>query len=144
YSLLSPKYKTSSPKTKIEFISDFSPDLPQIVADPDQLQQVFLNLILNAVDSIYTVSDRQGIITIKTQQLPGDELIQVSISDNGKGIDSTALEEVFKPFFTTKSHGTGLGLAICKRLVEQHDGSISVENNTKGEGVTFTLTFPVG
>jgi nitrogen fixation/metabolism regulation signal transduction histidine kinase len=144
YSLRSPKYKIRSPETKIEFISDFNPDLPLIVADPDQLQQVFLNLLLNAVDSIYAVSDRQGIITIKTQQLSGDELIQVSISDNGRGIDSTALQEMFKPFFTTKSQGTGLGLAISKRLVEQHDGSISVENNTEEEGVTFTLTFPVG
>ena len=56
YSVRSPKYKTKAPKSQIEFISDLDPELPQIVADPDQLQQIFLNLILNAVDSLYTLS----------------------------------------------------------------------------------------
>jgi len=142
YSVRSPKYKTKAPKSQIEFISDLDPELPQIVADPDQLQQIFLNLILNAVDSLYTLSDRQGIITIQTLQL-SDALVQISISDNGRGIDSKSLEDVFKPFFTTKSQGTGLGLAICRRLVEQHNGSITVANNPDGIGVTFTLIFPI-
>jgi len=142
YSLRSPKYKIKAPKDQIKFVTNINPDLPHIVADPDQLQQIFLNLILNAVDSLYTLSDRQGIITIQTQQL-SDALVQISISDNGRGIDSKSLEDVFKPFFTTKSQGTGLGLAICRRLVEQHNGSISVANNPDGIGVTFTLIFPV-
>ena len=142
YSLRSPKYKIKAPKDQIKFVTNIYPDLPHIVADPDQLQQIFLNLILNAVDSLYTLSDRQGIITIQTLQL-SDALVQISISDNGRGIDSKSLEDVFKPFFTTKSQGTGLGLAICRRLVEQHNGSISVANNPDGIGVTFTLIFPV-
>ena len=70
--------------------------------------------------------------------------MQISIADNGKGIDSKSLEEVFNPFFTTKPQGTGLGLAITKRLVEQHNGgSIAVANNPDGQGVTFTITLPV-
>ena len=70
--------------------------------------------------------------------------MQISIIDNGKGIEEKLLDEVFKPFFTTKSKGTGLGLAITKRLVQQHHGGdISVAKNPVGEGVTFTLTFPV-
>ena len=142
YSLRSPKYKIKAPKDQVKFVTNINPDLPHIVADPDQLQQIFLNLILNAVDSLYTLSDRQGIITIQTLQL-SDALVQISISDNGRGIDSKSLEDVFKPFFTTKSQGTGLGLAICRRLVEQHNGSISVANNPDGIGVTFTLIFPV-
>jgi signal transduction histidine kinase len=69
--------------------------------------------------------------------------VQISIADNGKGINNTSLDEIFKPFFTTKHQGTGLGLAITKRLVEQHNGgSITVENNQGGEGVTFTITLP--
>ena len=142
YTLRSPKYKIKAPEGQIEFVTDFNPELPRIVADPDQLQQIFLNLILNAVDSLYSVTGRQGVITIQSRQL-SEEAVQISISDNGKGIDPKSLDEVFKPFFTTKSQGTGLGLAICKRLVEQHNGSITVANNPEEEGVTFSLTFPV-
>jgi len=143
YSLRSPKYKVKDQERQIEFVENLSLELPNIIADPSQLQQIFLNLILNAVDAIYSVSERQGIITIQTRQ-SSDGLVEISIVDNGKGIDEKSLANVFKPFFTTKSKGTGLGLAITKRLVEQHHGgNISVENNPGGEGVTFTLTFPI-
>jgi len=143
YSLRSPKYKVKAPDIQVEFVKDFSTDLPRIVADPGQLQQVFLNLILNAVDAIYSASEHQGVITIKTGQSL-DKTVKISIADNGKGIDSKSLEYVFKPFFTTKSQGTGLGLAISKRLVEQHNGgNITFENNPGGKGVIFTLTFPI-
>ncbi|MFC1843257.1 ATP-binding protein [Thermodesulfobacteriota bacterium] len=143
YSLRSPKYKVNGQDRQIEFVRELSPELPNIVADPGQLQQIFLNLILNAVDAIYSASERQGVITIQTRQ-SSDGLVQISFVDNGKGIEEKSLTEVFKPFFTTKSKGTGLGLAITKRLVEQHHGGdISVVNNPGGEGVTFTLTFPI-
>ncbi len=143
YSLRSPKYKAKDPEKKIEFVNDLMPDLPHILADPNQLQQIFLNLILNAVDSIFSIPERQGVINIQTRQ-NSDESVQISIADNGKGIDSKLMGNMFKPFFTTKTHGTGLGLAITKRLVEQHDGgSITFANNPGGEGVTFTLTFYV-
>jgi len=143
YSLRSPKYKVKAPDIQVEFVKDFSTDLPRIVADPGQLQQVFLNLILNAADAIYSASEHQGVITIKTGQSL-DKTVKISIADNGKGIDSKSLGYVFKPFFTTKSQGTGLGLAISKRLVEQHNGgNITLENNPGGKGVIFTLTFPI-
>ena len=142
YSLRSPKYKIKAPDRQIKFVTDLHPNIPQIIADPDQLQQIFLNLILNAVEALYSISDPQGFITIQTRQ-SSDESIQISIANTGKGIDNKSLENIFKPFFTTKSHGTGLGLAISKRLVEQHNGSISVANNPGDDGVTFTLTFPV-
>lgn len=125
-----------------EFVKDFSPDLPPIVADPGQLQQIFLNLILNAVEAISAIPERQGVITIQTRLSPGG-FVRIAIADNGKGIDSEALQAIFKPFFTTKAKGTGLGLAITKRLVEQQNGSITVENNPGGAGVTFTVTLPV-
>ena len=142
YSLRNPKYKIKAPDKQVKFVTDLNPDLPHIVADPDQLQQIFLNLILNAVDAIYSIPEPQGAITIQTRQ-SSDESIQISIANTGKRIDHKYLEEIFKPFFTTKSHGTGLGLAISKRLVDQHDGTITVANNPEEVGVTFTLTFPV-
>ena len=143
YALRSPKYTVKAQDRQIEFVKDFNPDLPHIVADPGQLQQVFLNLTLNAVDAIYSASESQGIITIKTRQTQENK-VEISIADNGKGIDNRSLEEIFKPFFTTKSQGTGLGLAISKRLVEQHQGgTIIAANNRGGDGLTFTLSFPV-
>jgi len=101
------------------------------------MKQVFLNLILNGCDAIA----ERGTITIKTTKV-SDESVEVQISDNGKGIDIGTLGRVFNPFFTTKSKGSGLGLAICKRLVEQHNGTINVTNNPAG-GTTFNIVLPV-
>jgi signal transduction histidine kinase len=123
---------------EIEFIRDFSREVPRIVADPAQVQQVILNLLLNAVDSIV----ERGTITVRTGK-SSDRNIRIAISDTGRGIDSQVLDKVFKPFFTTKSHGTGLGLAICKRLIEQAGGTISVANNSDGPGVTFVIIMPI-
>jgi signal transduction histidine kinase len=125
-------------RKEIEFIRDFSREVPRIVADPAQMQQVILNLLLNAVDAI----GEQGKITIQTRK-PSDRNIRIAITDTGRGIESQAMDKVFKPFFTTKSHGTGLGLAICKRLIEQGGGNISVANNSEGAGVTFVITMPI-
>lgn len=143
YSMPAKNSKGKGDNSKIEFAKDFNPELPHIIADPGQLQQVFLNLILNAVDAISVVPERQGVITMQTRQSVGG-FVQISITDNGKGIDSKSLEKVFTPFFSTKPQGTGLGLAITKRLIEQHNGgSIAVANNPDGKGVTFTIILPV-
>ncbi len=120
----------------IVFIKEFAEDLPEIIADPGHLHQVFLNLILNGIDAI----TEKGTITIKTTR-GHDKSIQISISDTGKGIAPESLKAVFNPFFTTKSKGSGLGLAICKRLIEQQNGTIEVCNNQEG-GATFTITLP--
>lgn len=143
YALQNQKNKPKDSSKQVQFVKNFSPDLPHIIADPGQLQQIFLNLILNAVDATSSITDRQGLITIQTIQ-SSNELVQISISDNGKGIESSSLDKIFNPFFTTKPQGTGLGLAITKRLIEQHHGgSIVVANNPEGNGVTFTITLPV-
>lgn len=144
YALRTPKNKGTESDKKIEFVKDFNSDLPHIVADPGQLQQVFLNLLLNAVDAISPISKRQGVITIQTRQSMDNSFVQISIADNGKGIDSKSIEKIFNPFFTTKPQGTGLGLAITKRLIEQYNGgAITVANNEGGQGVTFTISLPV-
>lgn len=143
--MYAPKIKEKGLDRQIDFVKDLNPDLPQIVADPSQLQQVFLNLFINAVDAISSLPDPevQGVIKIQTR-VTSENTVEIIISDNGKGIDEELIKEVFKPFFTTKSKGTGLGLAISKRLVEQHNGgNISVESNPEGAGVTFIMSFPV-
>ena len=108
------------------------------MADPMQLQQVFLNLLLNAID---TMQDG-GTLFVKTSYDAGENAVQIEISDTGKGIDEKVIAKIFQPFFTTKPKGTGLGLAITKRLIEQHGGDISAENNPGG-GATFKIRLPV-
>ena len=136
FSLKSPS-ESNGPIKDIRFVKDFASGIPDIYADPAHLQQVFLNLILNAIDAIRD----NGTIHIKTAINPTGSL-QIEISDTGTGIDQKTLNMVFNPFYTTKPKGTGLGLAICKRLIEQHKGTISVSNNPQG-GATFVMTLPL-
>lgn len=117
----------------------FGRDLPAITADPMQLKQVFMNLLLNAVDAMPS----GGTLSLKTAYDRMANIITVSVSDTGKGVDPAIREKLFQPFFTTKAKGTGLGLAISKRLIEDHGGKISIENN-EGGGSTFRITLPCG
>jgi two-component system NtrC family sensor kinase len=118
-------------------VKELSPDLPEIIGDPMQLKQVFMNLLLNAVDAM----PEGGTVVLKTSFGEAAHAVMVDISDTGKGIDARVLDKMFQPFFTTKSKGTGLGLAISKRLIEEHGGKISIENN-KGGGSTFRISLP--
>lgn len=119
----------------------FATDLPNIQSDRGQLQQVFLNIINNAIDAV----DDGGEISIACQQ-PGPECIQVDISDNGPGIPPEILKNIFEPFFTTKrskdKQGTGLGLSITYGLVKKLGGEITVRSEI-GVGTTFSLIFPL-
>jgi len=121
----------------VEFEKDFTAYIPRIEADSAQMQQVFLNIFLNAIDALET----QGRITTLTRSVD-EACIQVKVSDTGKGMTEESLNKIFNPFFTTKTKGTGLGLSICKRLVEQHDGRVEVESQA-GKGTSFTITLPV-
>ncbi len=112
--------------------------LPEIMADPMKLQQAFLNLLLNASHSM----PAGGTLTIKSSFDKKARIILIEISDTGEGIDERAAARIFQPFFTTKPKGTGLGLAITKRLIEQHDGAISANNNPEG-GATFLISLPI-
>jgi two-component system sensor histidine kinase AtoS len=122
---------------KIELEKDFGLDLPEITADPMQLKQVFMNLLLNAVDAM----PEGGRLVLKTAYDQTARAIKIALSDTGKGIDAAALDKIFQPFFTTKSKGTGLGLAISKRLIEDHGGKIGIES-VKGAGSTFRINLP--
>ena len=124
-------------KEPIAIIPTLDTHLPEIVADPQQLRQIFINLLLNAHEAMA----HGGTITVKTSH-DSSSAIEISISDTGKGISKDVLEKIFQPFFTTKPKGTGLGLAISKQLIEQHGGTISGENNPDG-GATFRIKIPI-
>ncbi|CAM3562876.1 Sensor protein ZraS [Klebsiella spallanzanii] len=113
------------------------PTLCRIQADPDRLNQVLLNLYLNAIHAI----GRDGVITVAASEC-GDGRVKVSIADSGKGMTVEQLQAIFTPYFTTKADGTGLGLAVVQNIVEQHGGAIHAES-TPGKGALFTLYLPV-
>jgi len=119
---------------------EFEPSLPIIVADRVCLQQVMLNLMLNAMDSMERVEVAERQLVVRTRQ-SGDD-VEVSVSDSGQGIPADRLSRLFDAFFTTKEEGVGLGLAITRSIVEAHGGTIRAEDHN-GRGATFHVTLPV-
>jgi len=132
-------YKSDFRKKGIATILNYAEGVPQILAIPDQIMQVFLNLLNNAVDASPHTG---GEITISTRQ--EGKRIAVAIKDNGTGIEPEKFELIFQPFYTTKSEvkGTGLGLSVCHGIVQYHQGEILVESKP-GEGSTFTVLLPI-
>jgi len=116
-------------------------DLPWTMVDSGRLQQVFLNMIMNARTEIKTVCGR-GNIFVKTEVM--DNSIRVSFKGDGSGITREVLERIFAPFFTTREvgYGTGLGLSVCHRIITEHGGRIHAESEP-GEGATFTVELPI-
>lgn len=131
-----PSFTSGDPHKRL--IRELDETLPEIVGDPQQLQQVFLNLLLNAADAV----PEGGAITVRTAHDKQAKTVAVVLRDTGKGIPAELMEKIFQPFFTTKGKGTGLGLAVSKRIVEEHGGGIAVSNNVSG-GAAFTITLPV-
>ncbi|HUR44651.1 MAG TPA: ATP-binding protein [Candidatus Saccharimonadales bacterium] len=127
--------------SNIEVSTDFAPDLPQVMADSHQIQQVFLNLINNARQAIEACRPK-GAICITA--VLADGTIRVSFKDDGPGISEENLKKIFNPFFTTKEvgKGTGLGLSLSYGLIQEHGGSIEVQSKP-GEGATFIVELPV-
>ncbi len=113
-------------------------ELPQILADRVQVQQVLMNLMINAIDSMKDVDGPRELI-IRSQQGEGSELI-VSISDTGVGLPPQQVDQIFNAFFTTKPHGTGMGLRISRSIIESHGGRLwAVDNSPRGASFCFTL-----
>jgi len=116
-------------------------DLPMTIVDPGQLQQVFLNLIINA-ETEMKLAHGGGKLSIKTKQV--DNTIRISFKDNGPGITKENLERIFNPFFTTREvgQGTGLGLNICHGIITEHKGRIWAESR-RSRGATFVVELPI-
>ena len=126
-------------KKKIQLVRDYAKELPRISAVPDQIKQVFLNLLTNAADACHQVG---ATITVRTRQ-EGNK-VAVAIEDNGCGIKPEQMECIFQPFYTTKPEveGTGLGLSVSHGIVYKHGGEIVV-HSTSGKGSTFTVILPI-
>jgi two-component system sensor histidine kinase AtoS len=138
--IFSLKNTSHSPDTSgpITIVKKFDEHLPETMADPMQLQQIFMNILINAADAMR----EGGTLTVQTGFEVSEDAIEILISDTGRGMDREQMENIFLPFFTTKPKGSGLGLPITKRLIEQHGGSLRVES-VVGKGSTFTITLPV-
>ena len=119
---------------------ELAPELPPVKGSSQHLEDVWLNLLLNARDAL--TSRDHGIIGVTTRLNEDNNTITIIIEDNGPGISSEDMIRVFDPFFTTKSHGTGLGLAICQDVIVKHNGTIVV-NSVEDQGTTFTINLPV-
>ena len=124
----------------IKFFADLEENLPPILSDPSQLQQVFLNLITNSIDAHEEKS--YGSVHIRTRT-DGEKDVEVVVTDTGAGISRENMSNIFDPFFTTKpvGKGTGLGLSICYSTIKQLGGNISVQSES-GKGTEFTLSLP--
>ena len=124
---------------QISVVRNYAAELPQILAIADQIKQVFLNLLANAMDAC---PQSGGVITISTWQ--EDDRVAAAVKDNGIGIKPEDMEQIFQPFFTTKFDvkGTGLGLSISQSIIKKHQGEIKVDSHP-GEGATFTVLLPI-
>lgn len=121
---------------KVSIVRDLDGSLPDIKIDPLQMQQVFINLAINALDAM----PEGGILSFKTFHT--DSSVIADVSDTGHGLDEEIKDKIFQPFYTTKTRGLGIGLSISKRFVELHGGKISVlESNEKG--TTFRVILPI-
>ena len=127
--------------SNIEVVTELATNLPKAMVDFQQIQQVFLNIILNAEQAI-TEASRGGKLSIKTQ--PMKDCIRISFTDDGSGIPAEHVDKVFDPFFTTRweKGGTGLGLSVCHGIVPEHGGTIYAESKP-GKGTTFFVKLPL-
>jgi two-component system sensor kinase FixL len=118
-----------------------APNLPPAVGDRVHLSQVLLNLIVNGMDAMDEGQAQVRRVTVAARAIAGG-MIEVSVTDSGRGLSSQVISKVFDPFFTTKSTGMGMGLPICHTIIEAHGGRIWAENNADGRGATFRFTLP--
>jgi PAS domain S-box-containing protein len=127
---------------RVSICTELSPECPQVPANQVQLRQVIVNLVMNAVDAMSTVQNRERILRIKTEVHKLDSVL-IAVEDCGTGIDPANLDRIFDAFFTTKSHGMGMGLSICRSIIERHDGRLSVAP-AQPHGSIFSVSLPTG
>src|ERR1039458_2537440 len=131
--------RSEAARYSISMRTELSEDLPQIMGDRVQLQQVTMNLIINSIDAMKDVDGTREIAI--TSQRAENEQLQVSVSDTGIGLPSQRADQIFNAFFTTKPHGTGMGLRISRSIVESHGGRLWAAHNSP-RGACFAFTLP--
>ena len=124
---------------QVSVTTQFNEDLPRLLGDRGQLQQVFLNLITNAIEAMGT--SRARTLRVSSDAIQQSSGVMVTIEDSGTGINDEDKDSIFEPFFTTKTGGTGIGLAVCRSIVEAHGGTLSAFPN-KPYGSIFRVTLP--
>ena len=124
---------------QISLSTHIADDLPLIYADRVRIQQVLLNLLVNAMDALASTPQPR---TLNVSARREGRQLSVRVSDSGPGIEAHNLARLFEPFFTTKAQGMGMGLAICRSIIEEHGGRIGALNNADGRGATFEFTLP--
>jgi two-component system sensor kinase FixL len=129
-----PMFHGEAVMRNVEVQTDFDNSLPPVFGDRVQLQQVMLNLVMNAAEAMSQIPPEQRRIILRTHAT--DNHIQVTVRDFGPGIDSAKLRDIWQPFFTTKDAGLGIGLSVCTSIIQAHGGRIWAENNPDG-GATF-------
>jgi signal transduction histidine kinase len=118
--------------------TDLAADLPPVMGDRVQLQQVMMNLMVNGIDAMKAVDGTRELV-IKSQGVENDQ-VHVSVSDTGVGLPAEQTDQIFNAFFTTKPHGTGMGLRICRSIVESHGGRLwAAGNSPRGASFHFAL-----
>jgi len=120
--------------------TELAHDLPSVMADPEAIKRAVANLVDNAAEAMQDAMLKE--ITISTSLVASRDAIELAVSDTGHGVSRDAKERLFLPYFSTKQRGTGLGLAIVNRIIEDHHGSIRVEEN-KPFGSRFVIELPV-
>jgi signal transduction histidine kinase len=128
----------TSLKKRVALVMKLDPEIPPIMGDEERLEEVFLNLFLNAVQAVTP----KGKIMVQSRPIPSKNLVEINIIDNGPGIAKNQRDKIFAPFFTTKKEGMGLGLSISLKNVHHHNGNIYVQHG-KGGGTKFSVRLPV-
>ena len=123
----------------VSLVTDFAAALPEVDAGRVQLQQVFLNLVMNAADAMEETKETERELSVRTSLVGPD--VRIWIRDSGSGISARNIQSVFDPFWTTKQGGMGMGLAICRSIVDSHRGTLSAANNSD-RGATFCVALP--
>jgi len=121
--------------------TELAVDLPNVLADRVQLQQVLLNLIINAVEAMSSITERARVLTVRSERREDPETIAIAVRDSGVGLDPQRAERLFDAFFTTKPEGMGLGLSICRNIISAHGGRLSNGNNAD-HGAMFEFMLP--
>ena len=129
-------------RNRVILRSELAEDLPPVIGDRVQLQQVTLNLLRNASDSMVAVEDRPRQLLIRTRR-EGDDRVRLSVQDAGTGVNPQDFERLFEAFYTTKTGGMGIGLSVSRSIIERHHGRLWAEPND-GPGVTFSFSIPSG